>query len=127
MHISNMTFKEGAELKIHMRLKGDCTTFSINIGHDSENLALHFNPRFDENQIVCNSMSGGGWGEEHRDVNLPFSPGEETKFSINFNMEYFFIKLPDGSTISFPNRLGDVKYKHLDIRGDARMIGLKMK
>ncbi|KAG7253783.1 hypothetical protein CRUP_008083, partial [Coryphaenoides rupestris] len=73
LHISKMTFKEGAELTISLRLNCDCTRFIINIGHDSENLALHFNPRFDKNQIVCNSLLNGTWGEEHCHKNQPFT------------------------------------------------------
>lgn len=42
-------------------------------------------------------------------------------------MEQFYIKLPDGMMINFPNRLGDVKYKYFDVRGDARIVGLKIK
>lgn len=50
-----------------------------------------------------------------------------SQFNINFNNEQFYIKLPDGSMINFPNRLGDVKYKHFDVSGDARIIGIKIK
>ncbi|CAL8352901.1 unnamed protein product [Boreogadus saida] len=46
---------------------------------------------------------------------------------INFTMEYFFIKLPDGSTMSFPNRLGDIKYKFFEVHSDARIVGIKIK
>lgn len=46
---------------------------------------------------------------------------------INFNMEQFYIKLPDGSMVNFPNRLGDIKYDYFDIRGDAEFISIKVK
>uniref|UniRef100_A0A3B4B7T7 Galectin n=2 Tax=Periophthalmus magnuspinnatus TaxID=409849 RepID=A0A3B4B7T7_9GOBI len=126
-----MAFKEGQELKIRVKPSDDCCSFSINIGHDPENIALHFNPRFevggDTNIIVFNSKSGGCWGEEHRNMVFPFCRGEECKFYINFNMESFYIRLCDGSMMDFPNRLGDVKYKYFDVSGDARIIGLKIK
>ncbi|XP_029365800.1 lectin, galactoside-binding, soluble, 2b [Echeneis naucrates] len=127
MKVKDMAFKEGQELKIRLKPKDDCNTFSINIGHDSENIALHFNPRFYSDNIVCNSMSGGSWGDEQRQEFLPFSRGEECKFYINFNMESFYIKLPDGSMMDFPNRLGDVKYKYFDVREDVKIIGIKIK
>ncbi|KAM8773743.1 lectin, galactoside-binding, soluble, 2b [Acanthopagrus schlegelii] len=131
MKIRDMTFKEGHEFKVRIKPKDDCNSFAINIGHDADNIAMHFNPRFDfggdENTIVYNSKSGGDWGEEIRESNFPFQRGEECKFYINFNNEQFYIKLPDGSMINFPNRLGDVKYKHFDVSGDARIIGIKIK
>ncbi|XP_035029410.1 lectin, galactoside-binding, soluble, 2b [Hippoglossus stenolepis] len=131
MKVKDMTFKEGHEFKIRFKPKDDCVSFSINIGHDSENIALHFNPRFDygsdQNVIVFNAMSGGSWGEEQRDGNFPFARGEESKIYLNFNHEQFYIKLPDGSMTNFPNRLGDVKYKYFEISGDARIVGIKIK
>ncbi|TMS23649.1 lectin, galactoside-binding, soluble, 2b [Larimichthys crocea] len=131
MKVKNMSFKEGAELKIRIKPKDDCNSFAINIGHDDENIAMHFNPRFecgcDTNVIVFNSLSGGCWGDEHREGVFPFSRGEECKFYINFNNEQFYIKLPDGSMVNFPNRLGDVKYKYFDVSGDARIVGIKIK
>ncbi|KAM4584439.1 lectin, galactoside-binding, soluble, 2b [Odontesthes bonariensis] len=130
MQVKDMTFKMGQEFKIRIRPKDDCNSFAINIGHDSENIAMHFNPRFDcggdTNTIVYNSLSGGCWGDELREGNFPFKRGEECKFHINFNDEQFYIKLPDGSMINFPNRLGDVKYKYFDVSGEARIVGIKI-
>nr|WCO08197.1 galectin family member 2b [Lateolabrax maculatus] len=131
MKVKDMTFKEGNEFKIRIKPKDDCNSFAINIGHDPENIAMHFNPRFacgdDINTIVFNSLSGGSWGDEIREGNFPFSRGEECKFHINFNNEQFYIRLPDGSMINFPNRLGDVKYKYFDVSGEARIVGIKIK
>ncbi|XP_042246145.1 lectin, galactoside-binding, soluble, 2b [Thunnus maccoyii] len=131
MRVTNMSFKEGHDFKIRIKPKDDCASFTVNIGHDSENIALHFNPRFDygndSNVIVCNAMSGGCWGEEQREENFPFSRGDECKFYINFNNEQFYIKLPDGSMMNFPNRLAEVKYKFFEISGDAKVVGIKIK
>lgn len=61
-------------------------SFSINIGHDPENLALHFNPRFDYgsdvNTIVFNTLSGGSWGDEQHEGHFPFTRDEEAKVGI---------------------------------------------
>ncbi|KAM8841745.1 galectin-2-like [Synchiropus picturatus] len=131
MKISSMSIKEGQELKIRVKPKDNCDRFAINIGLDPDNIALHFNPRFecgdDVNVIVCNSKSGGCWGDEERDANFSFVRGEESKFYINFNMTDFFIKLPDGCMMSFPNRLGELKYNYIEVSGEARIVGLKIK
>ncbi|XP_023189103.1 galectin-2 [Xiphophorus maculatus] len=127
MKVKDMAFKEGQEFKVRVRPNDDSSSFALNIGHDPENIAMHFNPRFDQNTIICNSKSGGEWGQEERDMNFPFVRGEECKFYINFNMDQFYIKLPDGSMMNFPNRLGDVKYKFFDVTGDARIVGMKIK
>ncbi|KAM4750760.1 lectin, galactoside-binding, soluble, 2b [Anableps anableps] len=131
MKVKDMSFKEGQEFKVRVRPGDGCDSFALNIGHDPENIAMHFNPRFDaggeQNTIICNSLSGGCWGEEQQEMTFPFRRGEECKFYINFNNEQFYIKLPDGSMMNFPNRLGDVKYKFFDVSGDARIVGIKIK
>lgn len=47
---------------------------------------MHFNPRFDcggdVNTIVFNSLSGGSWGDEHREGLFPFARGEECKVRV---------------------------------------------
>ncbi|KAM9363243.1 galectin-2-like [Symphorus nematophorus] len=131
MKVQDFSIKEGHELKIRIKPTDDSSVFSINIGHDPENLALHFNPRFDYggdcNTIVFNYRSGGSWGEEHREGHFPFNRGEECKFYINFTSERFYIKLPDGHMVDYPNHLGDVKYKYFDVSDGARLIGMKLK
>ncbi|XP_035516391.1 lectin, galactoside-binding, soluble, 2b [Morone saxatilis] len=127
MKVKDMTFKEGHEFKVRIKPKDDCSSFAINIGHDAENIAMHFNPRFETNNIVFNSLSGGCWGDELHEGNFPFVRGEECKFHITYNYEQFSIRLPNGSVLNFPNRLGDVKYKYFDVSGEARIIGIKIK
>ncbi|XP_051562925.1 lectin, galactoside-binding, soluble, 2b [Myxocyprinus asiaticus] len=128
--IKDMSFKAGMEMKISGKVKSGCDGFSINIGHDTDVIALHFNPRFnygcDNNVIVCNSNQGG-WGDEHRENCFPFKQGEEFKLSITFNNETFYIKLPEGTMMSFPNRLGDDTFKHIHVVGDVKILSLKVK
>uniref|UniRef100_A0AAY5L3B1 Galectin n=1 Tax=Esox lucius TaxID=8010 RepID=A0AAY5L3B1_ESOLU len=101
--------------------------FSINIGHNSDNFALHFNPRFSSEKIVLNSLSGGSWGDENHEMHFPFQTGEEFKLAINFTNEQFYIKLPDGHMIDFPNRLGDCKYNQFMVDGDVKIVSIKVK
>lgn len=54
-------------------------SFVINLGQGPDNLDLHFNPRFGESTIVCNSLDGNTWGQEQREDHLCFSPGSEVK------------------------------------------------
>lgn len=54
-------------------------SFSINLGSSSSDLALHFNPRFTETVIVCNSRCGNAWQAEHRDHHFCFSRDSTVK------------------------------------------------
>ncbi|XP_036393706.1 beta-galactoside-binding lectin-like [Megalops cyprinoides] len=131
LELKNMSFKAGLDLKITGVPNGDANTFVINIGHSDDNIALHFNPRFDHEgdhrTIVCNSLHNGSWSSEEREGNFPFQHGEEFKITISFDNDSFRIKLPDGHVMHFPNRFGDDKYKHIHVQGDVRIKGFKMK
>ncbi|XP_059415489.1 galectin-2-like [Carassius carassius] len=123
--VKDMSFKAGMEMKVSGKTKPGCEAFSINIGHNADTIALHFNPRFNSNVIVCNS-NHGGWGDEHQEPCFPFQQGEEFKLSITFNNDTFYIKLPGGTMMSFPNRLGDDVFKHVHVTGDVKISSIKI-
>lgn len=54
-------------------------SFAINLGNKSSDLALHFNPRFNESVIVCNSLCSDSWQREHRDKHFIFHKDSTVK------------------------------------------------
>ena len=43
---------------------------------DTNNIAFHFNPRFEEGgYVVCNTKQRGSWGPEERKMQMPFQRG----------------------------------------------------
>ncbi|XP_027396659.1 galectin-2 isoform X2 [Bos indicus] len=77
--IVNMDMKMGSSLKIKGKIADGANGFVINLGQGTDKLNLHFNPRFAESTIVCNSRDGNSWGAEQRDNHMCFSPGSEVK------------------------------------------------
>lgn len=69
-------------LSVHMTFLMLIYSFSINLGYSSRDLALHFNPRFNESVIVCNSKCSDCWQAEHRDRHLPFFRGCTVKVRV---------------------------------------------
>nr|XP_019782623.2 galectin-9 isoform X6 [Tursiops truncatus] len=52
--------------------------FAVNFqtGHNDNDIALHFNPRFEEGgYVVCNTKQKGSWGAEERKMQMPFQRG----------------------------------------------------
>ncbi|XP_011352745.1 galectin-1-like [Pteropus vampyrus] len=100
-------------------------SFVLNLGKDSNNVCLHFNPRFDIhgdiNTIVCNSKDGGAWGTEQRESVFPFQPGSVAEVCISFDQADLTIKLPDGYTFKFPNRLDLEAINYLAAEGDFKI------
>ncbi|XP_051898800.1 galectin-4-like [Pristis pectinata] len=102
----DLEIKAGGSLEIEGVIKHSADRFSFNLGKDDNNLALHFNPRFDEGDgvLVTNNRVNGVWQTEQKDFNFPFKKGEEFKLVIKFLGEKFEIVLPDYSKVAFPNR-----------------------
>ncbi|XP_037371112.1 galectin-1 [Talpa occidentalis] len=122
---SNLNLKPGESLKVVGEVAPDAKSFVLNLGKDSDNLCLHFNPRFDahgdSNTIVCNSKDGGAWGVEHREPAFPFQPGSVVEVFISFDKADLTIKLPDGHTFKFPNRLSLEAISYMAADGDFKI------
>uniref|UniRef100_A0A3B4BE61 Galectin n=2 Tax=Periophthalmus magnuspinnatus TaxID=409849 RepID=A0A3B4BE61_9GOBI len=126
-----MSFKVGQTLTLVGTAKADATNFAVNIGPDEKDVTMHINPRFDahgdQNVVVCNSYQGGVWCAEQRETSFPFTVGGEFKISITFNPAEFLVVLPDGSSFTFPNRMGLEKYSVVNVDGDARITTIEIK
>uniref|UniRef100_A0A9L0IMX8 Galectin n=1 Tax=Equus asinus TaxID=9793 RepID=A0A9L0IMX8_EQUAS len=116
--------KEAAEPELESRFLPP-PHFVLNLGKDSDNLCLHFNPRFnmhgDANTIVCNSKDGGAWGTEQRESAFPFQPGSVMEVCISFDKADLTITLPDGYSFKFPNRLNLEAVNYLSANGDFKI------
>lgn len=147
--------KSGMSLKIKGKIHNDVNSFTINLGQGKETLNLHFNPRFNESTIVCNTLDSSSWGQEQRENHSCFSPGSEVKvrskgspkvallprpgephqapirtltrlsshassplqLTLTFQDKDFKVTLPDGHSLTFPNRLGHNHLRYLSMDG----------
>ncbi|XP_057598597.1 galectin-2 [Hippopotamus amphibius kiboko] len=124
--ITNLDMKAGATLKIKGKIADHADGFVINLGQGTDKLNLHFNPRFRESIIVCNSKDNNSWGQEQRDGHLCFSPGTEVKLIVTFENNEFRVKLPDGHELTFPNRLGHSHLSYLSVHGGFNIASFKL-
>uniref|UniRef100_A0A8D2CRC2 Galectin n=1 Tax=Sciurus vulgaris TaxID=55149 RepID=A0A8D2CRC2_SCIVU len=125
LEITNLDMKPGATLKVKGRIPDGADSFAINLGQATDKLCLHFNPRFKESTIVCNSRDGN-WGKEQRDSHLCFSPGSEVKVTVAFHGDEFKVRLPDGYQLTFPNRLGYSHLSYLSVQGGLLVSSFKL-
>ncbi|NXI76000.1 LEG2 protein, partial [Rhipidura dahli] len=126
IEILNLGMKPGNTLKVKGKISADTDGFSINLGCSSRDLALHFNPRFNESVIVCNSKCSGVWQTEQRDRHLPLFRGCTVKFFIEMLSDKFRVKLPDGHEIEFASRHSYTKINFVSIVGGFKMISFKL-
>lgn len=51
-------------------------TVNFQVGPSDNDIAFHFNPRFEEGgYVVCNTKQKGCWGPEERKMQMPFQMG----------------------------------------------------
>lgn len=49
---------------------------NFQVGPSDNDIAFHFNPRFEEGgYVVCNTKQKGCWGPEERKMQMPFQMG----------------------------------------------------
>ena len=65
---------------------------------DTNNIAFHFNPRFDGGgYVVCNTRQLGNWGSEAKKMQMPFQKGSE--FEICFDVDRSSFKVSGNSPL----------------------------
>ncbi|MGH0134815.1 UNVERIFIED_CONTAM: hypothetical protein FKN15_021812 [Acipenser sinensis] len=126
---------EGASFSSDMQVgdpllrKNLASRFCIDMGKDSNEMALHFNPRFHDDAagtvIVCNSKRGGCWGSEQRDPNFPFEKGATIKLTVRVLGNCFEIELPNEHIVTFPNHLSLDKITYIRVKGDLKVTSFK--
>ncbi|KAK6471578.1 galectin-2-like [Huso huso] len=127
--VKNVDLKVGDKLKLKGKISDDASMFCIDMGKDSNELALHFNPRFHDDAagtvIVCNSKRGGCWGSEQRDPNFPFEKGATIKLTVKVLGDCFEIELPNEHIVAFPNHLSLDKITYIRVKGDLKVTSFK--
>ncbi|XP_055982487.1 galectin-9-like [Sorex fumeus] len=72
--------------------------FHVNLqnGGSGNDVAFHFNPRFNEGLVVCNTKQNGCWGPEERERRMPFRKGNTFELCILVRSASFTVNV-DGN------------------------------
>ncbi|XP_040014264.1 galectin-2-like [Xiphias gladius] len=130
LELKNVDLRAGDKLKVKGVILHDAERFQIDLGYDAEDLALHFNPRFhDDNDgavLVCNSKTAGCWGDEKREIYNPLLRGADVKIVLKLAGDMFEVELPDGQEVQFPNRVGMDVISYIRVTGDFKLTSFKI-
>lgn len=69
------------------------------------NIPFHFNPRFDENRVVRNSLIEDKWGAEEKDGDMPFVAGQEFELTICLKSDDFVVCVNGAEFCRYRHRL----------------------
>ncbi|KAI6197339.1 hypothetical protein M3Y94_01212200 [Aphelenchoides besseyi] len=100
--------------------------FHINLLKKNGDIALHFNPRFDEKHIIRNSLINNEWGNEEREGKMVLEKGHGFDLKI-VNEEYAFqVFINDERYATFAHRLDPHDINGLQIGGDLEVTGIQI-
>ncbi|KAM4534551.1 galectin-1-like [Fundulus diaphanus] len=130
LELKNVNLRPGDKLKVKGEILHDAERFQIDLGWDSDDLALHFNPRFHDDAdglvLVCNSKTAGCWGDEKREIHNPLQRGSDVKIVLKLSGDVFEVELPDGQEVQFPNRANMDVITYIRVAGDFKLTSFKI-
>ncbi|KAK0145879.1 Galectin-2 [Merluccius polli] len=115
LKMENVNLKVGEQLRVEGFIPAGADRFLIDLGTGECDLALHFNPRFQEDGkalVVCNDLTAYEWGEETRQHCPVICRGQDIKMVFKLMGDKFRVELPGGQEVEFPNRrrIKDISY-----------------
>ncbi|XP_078293643.1 galectin-9 isoform X4 [Panthera onca] len=90
------------------------TRFAVNFhsGPSDNDIAFHFNPRFEEGgYVVCNTKQNGCWGPEDRKMHMPFQMGNPFELCFLVDSYNFKVTVNGSHFVQYPHR---VPFHHVD-------------
>lgn len=128
----NNNFPSGSSLKITGCLFDEVIRFHINlqgpevkkqrhkIEKEVTEIPLHFNVRFDESTVVCNTKTSGSWGIEERHE-LRLARGQEFSIEIQSEDKGFKILLNDKHYCYFEHRISPETITTVYVKGALKL------
>jgi galectin-8 len=93
----------GKEIHINGHIPHHGHRFEINL-RGNHGIALHFNPRFDQNCIVLNTEQRGSWGSEERHA-LPFHKGQHFQVVIRADHHHYHVSVNGVHAFNYNHRV----------------------
>jgi hypothetical protein len=121
------TLIDGSVINIQGSIPHTANGFSINLSNGPTavgtcDIALHFNPRFNENVVVKNSFQSGRWGAEDRGgMGMPFHKGQSFECVILVRQDKYMVAVNGQHFAEFGHRLPKESVTYVVTSGDVQV------
>lgn len=107
----------GKQLFVSGHVHGHANRFAINL-NGPQGIALHLNPRFDQNDCVRNTCAHGSWGAEERNGHNPFHKNQHFEVIISVETDRYRIAVNGHHLYDYHHRIPFTEVTHIEINGD---------
>ncbi|XP_063793647.1 galectin-4-like [Pseudophryne corroboree] len=113
---------EGKRVTIQGQAHSHAKRFAINFVCYNNDIAFHFNPRFDEgNVVVCNTMQCKSWGSEERKSHMPFQRNTYFDIAITVHGHAFQVMVNGQHLLEYRHRVSYQTIQALQVSGDVSL------
>ena len=116
----------GSYIEIFGKTNENAERFAINLMTESEDIALHFNPRFKDEFVVRNCRIREVWCNEEREpYYMPFEKNRSFTLIISVNKEVYRLYVNGVHFVDFKHRLPFSSVTSMAIDGDINVLLIK--
>ncbi|XP_015906117.1 32 kDa beta-galactoside-binding lectin [Parasteatoda tepidariorum] len=109
---------------IEGHVPGGADRFHVNLQcgeREDAEILYHFNPRFGDNALVCNSRCADSWGDEERFDGLPVASGENFSLCIVVSKDGFIPMMNNQPLPTFNHRVAYSGACTINVEGDVEL------
>ncbi|XP_043910585.1 galectin-9B-like [Protopterus annectens] len=117
---------DGKMVAVQGQVHSYCDRFVVNFQcgtsvNPRSDIAFHFNPRFDENCVVCNTLQHQNWGSEERKYEVPFILGQRFEILFLTRASSFMVAVNGSHFLEYKHRIPLSRVDTIHVSGQIQL------